>query len=56
MFFRLLAECHPSLARWYQEGRSAEESLQLGFGPTREALARFFGRSKSRFAEGGFVF
>ncbi|PTL74933.1 Imm52 family immunity protein [Vitiosangium sp. GDMCC 1.1324] len=55
-FFRLLAECHPSLTRWYEEGRSAEESLQLGFEPTREAFARFFGRSKSRFAEGGFLF
>ncbi len=37
-FFRLLAECHPSLSRWYEEGRSAEEPLQLGFEPTREAL------------------
>jgi hypothetical protein len=36
--------------------RSAEESLQLGFEPTREAFARFFGRSESRFAEGGFIF
>jgi RecB family exonuclease len=32
-FFRLLAECHPSFSRWYEEGRSAEESLQLGFEP-----------------------
>ncbi|QRK07311.1 hypothetical protein JQX13_45960 [Archangium violaceum] len=55
-FFRLLAQCHPSFSRWYEEGRSAEESLQLGFEPTREAFARFFGRSKGRFAEGGFIF
>ncbi len=55
-FFRLMAECHPSLALWYEEGRSAEESLQLGFEPTREAFARFFARSKSRLAEGGFIF
>ncbi|WP_430384333.1 Imm52 family immunity protein [Archangium violaceum] len=25
-FFRLLAQCHPSFSRWYEEGRSAEES------------------------------
>ncbi|AKJ07539.1 Hypothetical protein AA314_09165 [Archangium gephyra] len=52
----MLAECHPSLARWYEEGRSAEEALQLDFVPTREAFTRFFSRSKSRFAEGGFIF
>ena len=46
-FFRLLAECHPSFSRWYEEGRSTEESLQLGFEPTREAFARFLGRSKT---------
>jgi hypothetical protein len=54
-FFRLLAECHPSYARWDEEARTAEESLQRGFEPTREAFARLFGRSKSRFAEGGFL-
>lgn len=26
-FFRLLAERHPSFSQWYEEGRSAEESL-----------------------------
>jgi hypothetical protein len=55
-FLRLLAECHPSFSRWYEEDPSAEESLQLGFEPTREAFAHFFGRSTSRFAEGGFIF
>lgn len=24
-FFRLLAKCHPSYARWYDEGRTAEQ-------------------------------
>lgn len=55
-FFRLLGECHPSLTRWYEERRSAEESLQLGFEPTREVFASFFAPSKSRFGDGGFIF
>ncbi len=55
-FFRQLADSSPSFSWWYEEGRPAEESLQLGFEPTREAFVRFFARSKSRFAEGGFIF
>jgi hypothetical protein len=37
-FFRLLAECHPDFARWYERAGSARKALQLGFEPTRETF------------------
>jgi hypothetical protein len=55
-FFRLLAECHPDFARWYEKGSSARKALQLGFEPTRETFRRFFGREKYRILDDGFEF
>jgi hypothetical protein len=55
-FFRLLAECHPSYARWYEKNNSIRKSLQLGFEPTRETFVRFFGRKKYQNGKDGFFF
>ncbi|WNG44990.1 hypothetical protein F0U60_13440 [Archangium minus] len=54
--FRLLAECHPDFAQWYEKGNSAREALQLGFEPTHETFRRFFGREKYQIADDGFSF
>ena len=50
-FFRLLAECHPSYARWYEKNNSVKKSLELQFEPTRETFVRFFGMKKYRLWE-----
>ncbi len=55
-FFRLLAECHPSLAHWYEKSSSARKALRLGFEPTRETFLRFFGRKKYQLGSDGFAF
>lgn len=54
--FRLLAECHPDFAQWYEKGNSARETLQLGFEPTHETFRRFFGREKYQIVDDGFSF
>jgi hypothetical protein len=56
MFFRLLAECHPSLAHWYEKNNSIRKALQLGFEPTRDTFVRFFGRKKYQSGNDGFTF
>jgi hypothetical protein len=56
MFFRLLSECHPDFARWYEKSSSARKALQLGFEPTRETFLRFFGREKYQSGNDGFWF
>jgi hypothetical protein len=55
-FFRLLAECHPGFAHWYEKSNSARKALQLGFEPTRETFLRFFGREKYQSGKDGFRF
>jgi hypothetical protein len=55
-FFRLLAECHPNYARWYEKNNSTRKSLQLGFEPTRETFVKFFGRKKYQSGKDGFHF
>src|SRR4051794_9921189 len=55
-FFRLLAECHPSYARWYEKNNSTRRSLQLGFEPTRETFVQLFGRKKYQSGNDGFHF
>ncbi|WP_309891647.1 immunity 52 family protein [Archangium sp.] len=55
-FFRLLAECHPSYARWYEKNNSTRRALQLGFEPTRETFVGFFGREKYQSGNDGFHF
>ncbi|WP_257451391.1 immunity 52 family protein [Archangium lipolyticum] len=55
-FFHLLAECHPSYARWYEKNNSTRKALQLGFEPTRETFERFFGREKYQSGNDGFRF
>ncbi|WP_375773412.1 immunity 52 family protein [Archangium gephyra] len=55
-FFRLLGECHPDFARWYEKSNSARKALQLGFEPTRETFIRFFGREKYQILDDGFEF
>jgi hypothetical protein len=54
--FRLLGECHPDFARWYEKGTSAREALQLGFEPTRETFRRFFAQEKYQLVDDGFTF
>jgi Immunity protein 52 len=55
-FFRLLAECHPSYARWYEQNKSTRKALQLGFEPTCETFLRFFGQEKYQGGKDGFRF
>ncbi|KFA90739.1 Imm52 family immunity protein [Archangium violaceum] len=55
-FFRLLGECHPDFARWYEKSNSARKALQLGFEPTRETFIRFFGREEYQILDDGFEF
>ncbi|QRK05912.1 immunity 52 family protein [Archangium violaceum] len=56
MFFRLLAECHPDFAPWYEKSSSARKALQLGFEPTLETFLKFFGREKYQSGNDGFRF
>lgn len=55
-FFRLLGECHPDFARWYEKSSSARKALQLGFEPTAETFVRFFAREKYQILDDGFAF
>ncbi|WP_257461833.1 immunity 52 family protein [Archangium lipolyticum] len=55
-FFRLLAGCHPSYARWYEQNDSTRKALQLGFEPTHETFLRFFGKKKYQSGPDGFSF
>jgi len=55
-FFRLLSECHPSYARWYEQARSPRRALQLQFDPTRDTFVRFFGKKKYQSEGDGFHF
>jgi hypothetical protein len=55
-FFRLLSECHPSYAYWFEQARSTRRALQLQFEPTRDAFLRFFGQEKYRMGQDGFSF
>lgn len=55
-FFRLLAECHPSYARWYEQNNSTRKALQLGFEPRHESFLRFFGKKKYQSGSDGFSF
>jgi hypothetical protein len=56
MFFRLLAECHPSYARWYEKNSTGRKASQLEFEPTQETFVRFFGRKKYQSGNDGFRF
>ncbi|ATB35664.1 hypothetical protein CYFUS_001078 [Cystobacter fuscus] len=56
MFFRLLAECHPSYARWYEKNSTGRKLPQLGFELTQETFVRFFGRRKYQSGKDGFHF
>jgi len=52
VFFRLLSQCDPTYARWFEQANSLKKALQLQFEPTYETLLRFF---KSRkYNEGAF--
>jgi hypothetical protein len=55
-FFRLLAECHPNFAPWYEKNNRAVKPLERGFEPTRETFLRFFGRERYQVGKDGFLF
>jgi Immunity protein 52 len=55
-FFRLLAEVHPSYARWFEQQDSEETGAQLQFEPTRETFVRFFEKEEYRSGRDGFNF
>ncbi|WNG51123.1 hypothetical protein F0U60_48605 [Archangium minus] len=55
-FFRLLAECHPSYARWYEQASSPKRALELQFEPTEDSFVRFFGKKKYQSDGDGFHF
>jgi hypothetical protein len=56
MFFRLLAQCHPSYTRWFEKTRSAQKTPPSRFEPTREVFTRFFGQKKYQSGNDGFHF
>lgn len=56
LFFRLLAECHPSYARWYEQQDSEDTEAQLQLDPSCETFTRFFGSEEYRSDGGGFRF
>jgi hypothetical protein len=56
LFFRILAQCHPSYARWYEQQDSEDTEAQLHFEPSRETFTRFFGKEEYRSDGGGFRF
>lgn len=56
LFFRLLAHCHPSYARWYEQQDSEETEAPLHFEPSRETFVRFFEKEEYRSDGGGFRF
>jgi hypothetical protein len=52
VFFRLLSQCDPLYARWFEQASSLKKALQLQFEPSYETLLRLF---KSRkYNEGAF--
>jgi hypothetical protein len=55
-FFRLLADCHPSYAHWYEKTNSTRKGLPPGFEPTRETSVHFFGKKKYQSGLDGFYF
>lgn len=55
-FFRLLSECHPDYARWYEQASSPQRALRLSFEPTPERFMRFFELEKYQILDDGFSF
>jgi hypothetical protein len=55
-FFRLLSECHPDYARWYEQAKSTKKALQLQFEPTYDTFVRFFSKKKYQEGMDGFGF
>lgn len=55
-FFRLMAECHPSYVRWYEQAKSTKQALQLQFEPTQDTFMRFFSKKKYQSGRDGFYF
>jgi hypothetical protein len=55
-FFRLLAECDPGYARWFEQANSLKRALQLQFEPTFDTFVRFFGMKKNQILDNGFSF
>lgn len=56
-FFRLLASCDPSLARWFRKGQTLEEALKQPIESDAASLAQVFNqqaRKEGRFADDGF--
>jgi hypothetical protein len=54
-FFLLLAEVHPSYARWFEQ-QDSETETPLQFEPTRETFVRFFGKKEYQRGMDGFSF
>ncbi|QRN96071.1 immunity 52 family protein [Archangium violaceum] len=56
LFFRLLAQCHPSYSHWYEQQDSEDTEARLQFEPSRETFMHFFGKEEYRSDGGGFRF
>ena len=54
-FFRLVTQCHPMFARWFEQAETLEEALQLQFEPDHETLERLFAK-RDKIDHTGFVF
>jgi hypothetical protein len=55
-FFRLLSQCHPTYARWYEKASSTQRALQLQFDLNLDTFVRFFEKKTYQLGKDGFVF
>ncbi|WP_434389457.1 Imm52 family immunity protein [Melittangium boletus] len=53
-FFKLMAECHPSFARWFLQNSATRDVSSLQFDPTRERFLELFGKKKYQSGNDGF--
>jgi hypothetical protein len=56
VLFRLLGECDPAYARWFEYAYSRKNALRLPFEPTADTFQRFFERKKYRLGRDAFYF
>ncbi|MFL5355236.1 immunity 52 family protein [Archangium sp.] len=55
-FIRLLSQCDPIYARWFEQANSLKKALQLQFEPSYETFLRFFKSRKYNEGKLGFYF
>ncbi|MFY0563654.1 immunity 52 family protein [Archangium lansingense] len=54
-FFRLLSQCDPIYAHWFEKAASRKKALQLQFEPTAETFVRLFKKRSNKLGKVGFI-